>query len=102
MTSAMEGLAAGNLDVGIPGQERTDQIGSMAAAVAVFRSNAMERLRLEGDAEQNRTLSEQERNERERTAAKTRRISSSRSTRLPRVWRIFPMAISTIASTRLS
>lgn len=70
MTSAMEGLAAGNLDVAIPGQERTDQIGSMAAAVAVFRSNAMERLRLEGDAEQNRTLSEQERNERERTAAK--------------------------------
>ncbi len=70
MTSAMEGLAAGNLDVAIPGQERTDQIGSMGAAVAVFRSNAMERLRLEGDAEQNRTLSEQERNERDRTAAK--------------------------------
>ncbi len=70
MTSAMEGLAAGNLEVAIPGQERTDQIGSMAAAVAVFRSNAMERLRLEGDAEQNRTLSEQERNERERLAAK--------------------------------
>ena len=70
MTSAMEGLAAGNLDVAIPGQERTDQIGSMAAAVAVFRSNAMERLRLEGDAEENRTLSEQERNERERSSAK--------------------------------
>ncbi|MDO3442496.1 methyl-accepting chemotaxis protein [Agrobacterium sp. V1] len=70
MTSAMEGLAAGNLDVVIPGQERTDQIGSMAAAVAVFRSNAMERLRLEGDAEENRTLSEQERNERERLASK--------------------------------
>ncbi|MFK0205373.1 methyl-accepting chemotaxis protein [Agrobacterium sp. NPDC090283] len=70
MTSAMEGLAADNLDVAIPGQERTDQIGSMAAAVAVFRSNAMERLRLEGDAEENRTLSEQERNEREKLAAK--------------------------------
>ncbi|MES5043916.1 methyl-accepting chemotaxis protein [Rhizobium nepotum] len=70
MTSAMEGLAAGNLNVAIPGQERSDQIGSMAAAVAVFRSNATERLRLEGDAEQNRTLSEQERNDRERLAAK--------------------------------
>jgi methyl-accepting chemotaxis protein len=70
MTAAMEGLAAGNLNVTIPGQERTDQIGSMAAAVAVFRSNATERLRLEGDAEQNRTLSEQERNDRERLAAK--------------------------------
>ncbi|SOC94183.1 methyl-accepting chemotaxis protein [Rhizobium sp. AN5] len=70
MTAAMEGLAAGNLDVAIPGQERSDQIGSMAAAVAVFKSNATERLRLEGDAEQNRTLSEQERNDRERLAAK--------------------------------
>ncbi|MGQ2919615.1 methyl-accepting chemotaxis protein McpU [Rhizobium oryzihabitans] len=70
MTAAMEGLAAGNLNVAIPGQERSDQIGSMAAAVAVFRSNAVERLRLEGDAEQNRTLSEQERNDRERLAAK--------------------------------
>lgn len=70
MTAAMERLAAGNLDVAIPGQERSDQIGSMAAAVAVFKSNATERLRLEGDAEQNRTLSEQERNDRERLAAK--------------------------------
>ncbi|MFK0384381.1 methyl-accepting chemotaxis protein [Agrobacterium sp. NPDC090273] len=70
MTAAMEGLAAGNLDAAIPGQERTDQIGSMAAAVAVFRSNALERLRLEDNAEHTRNLSEQERNERERLAAK--------------------------------
>ncbi|WP_288430975.1 methyl-accepting chemotaxis protein [uncultured Agrobacterium sp.] len=70
MTSAMEQLAAGNLDVAIPGQERTDQIGSMASAVAVFRTNALERQRLEGDAERNRTLTEEERAERERHSAK--------------------------------
>ncbi|GAK69156.1 putative methyl-accepting chemotaxis protein [Agrobacterium rubi TR3 = NBRC 13261] len=70
MTSAMDELAAGNLNAAIPGQERTDQIGSMAAAVAVFRTNAQERLRLEGDAEQTRNLSEHERSERERTATK--------------------------------
>ena len=70
MTAAMEKLAAGQLEVTIPGQDRTDQIGSMAAAVAVFRSNAKDRLRLERDAEQTRSLSEQERGERERTTAR--------------------------------
>lgn len=70
MTSAMDQLAAGNVDAAIPGQERTDQIGSMAAAVAVFRANALERLRLEGDAEHTRNISERERNEREQHSAK--------------------------------
>jgi methyl-accepting chemotaxis protein len=70
MTTAMQELAAGHLQVEIPGQDRTDQIGSMASAVAVFRTNAIDRLRLEGDAEQTRSLSEQERSEREGTAAR--------------------------------
>ncbi len=70
MTAAMDELAAGHLEVNIPGQDRTDQIGSMAAAVAVFRTNAKDRLRLETDAEQNRSLSEQERGERERVSAR--------------------------------
>jgi len=70
MTAAMEKLAAGNLETVIPGQDRTDQIGSMAAAVAVFRANAVERLRLEGDAQETRTLSERERGERERVSAR--------------------------------
>jgi methyl-accepting chemotaxis protein len=70
MTAAMDELAAGQLQVEIPGQDRTDQIGSMAAAVAVFRTNSMERVRLESDAEQVRNLSAHERDERERNAAK--------------------------------
>nr|WP_051228583.1 methyl-accepting chemotaxis protein [Pleomorphomonas oryzae] len=47
MTEAMHSLAAGDLKTDIPGLERRDEIGQMAAAVAVFRANAEERDRLE-------------------------------------------------------
>ncbi|KQS75563.1 chemotaxis protein [Rhizobium sp. Leaf384] len=70
MTRAMEKLASGDLKTEIPGQERRDQIGSMAAAVAVFRDNALDRTRLEAEAESGRSLSERE--QREREAAKAR------------------------------
>ncbi|KQZ45875.1 chemotaxis protein [Ensifer sp. Root558] len=70
MTSAMEKLASGNHNVAIPGEERTDQIGSMAAAVAVFKANAVERARLESEADANRSLSERERLEREAQKAR--------------------------------
>ncbi len=70
MTRAMERLASGDLKAEIPGQERRDQIGSMAAAVAVFRTNAIERVRLEGEADAGRSLSEKERCEREALKAK--------------------------------
>ncbi|WP_419902908.1 methyl-accepting chemotaxis protein [Kiloniella sp.] len=46
MTDAMTNLASGNLDVNIPGQDQTDEIGSMAAAVDVFKTNAIEMGRL--------------------------------------------------------
>ncbi|MBB6181157.1 methyl-accepting chemotaxis protein [Rhizobium flavum] len=65
MTHAMERLAAGDLTVAIPGEDRRDQIGAMAAAVSVFRTNALERERLEGEAEEGRRLSDAERRERE-------------------------------------
>ncbi len=65
MTSAMDKLAAGDVTAEIPSQERKDEIGRMAASVAVFRANAIERNRLEREAEEGRTLSEAERRERE-------------------------------------
>jgi methyl-accepting chemotaxis protein len=48
---AMERLAAGDHDVGVPGAGRRDEIGEMARAVAVFKENAiaMVRLRAEQD-----------------------------------------------------
>jgi methyl-accepting chemotaxis protein len=70
MTTAMSKLAGGDVSTDIPGIERKDEIGQMAAAVAVFRDNAIERARLERGAEDTRSMSEQERRERE--AAKAR------------------------------
>jgi methyl-accepting chemotaxis protein len=70
MTGAMDKLAAGDVRTEIPGQDRTDEIGRMAAAVAVFRDNAIERTRLENAAEEGRVLSEGERREREALKAR--------------------------------
>jgi methyl-accepting chemotaxis protein len=50
MTEAMRELASGRLDLAIPGVGRRDEIGAMAAAVEVFKGNAIERLRLEAEA----------------------------------------------------
>ncbi|WP_319801760.1 methyl-accepting chemotaxis protein [Rhodobium gokarnense] len=47
MTATMGVLADGNLAVEIPDTGRSDEIGKMAAAVEVFKSNAIERKRLE-------------------------------------------------------
>lgn len=69
ITEAMSELAGGNLDVEIYGEGRKDEIGKMASTVAVFRDNARERVRLEREAEANRSLSERERLEQERRQA---------------------------------
>ncbi len=70
MTGVMGRLASGDVSTEIPGTERRDEIGQMAAAVAVFRDNAIERSRLSEEADRNRTLSEEERREREATKAR--------------------------------
>jgi methyl-accepting chemotaxis protein len=46
MTGAMTQLAEGNTEVEVPARENTDEIGSMARAVEVFKQNAIEKLRL--------------------------------------------------------
>lgn len=50
MTRAMRRLARNDLDVKIPAEDRTDEIGAMSQALAIFKSNAEERLRLEAEA----------------------------------------------------
>ena len=47
MTKAMNALAAGDLSVEIPARDNRDEVGAMAAAVQIFKDNAVERLRLE-------------------------------------------------------
>lgn len=69
MTTAMDRLAHGDLDVAIYGEGRKDEIGVMASTVAVFRDNARDRVRLEAEASESRRLAEQQRLERERLAA---------------------------------
>ena len=70
ITEAMRKLAGGDAQSAIPFTERGDEIGAMAGAVQIFRENAIERARLEQDAEANRNLSEAERLERDAQKAR--------------------------------
>jgi methyl-accepting chemotaxis protein len=49
MTGAMKDLAGGKLDVEVPGIGRRDEVGEMADAVGVFKSNAVARQALEAE-----------------------------------------------------
>src|SRR5690606_13980811 len=51
-------LAAGDTAVEVPARDRKDEIGAMAAAVQVFKDNAIERQRLEAQQEQERKAKE--------------------------------------------
>ena len=70
MTGVMGKLAGGDVSGDIPGTDRVDEIGQMAAAVAVFRDNIIERGRLAREADETRTMTEQERREREALKAR--------------------------------
>ncbi|WP_119942893.1 methyl-accepting chemotaxis protein [Neorhizobium sp. NCHU2750] len=61
----MASLAGGETAQDVPGLGRKDEVGQMAQAVAVFRTNAIERAALEKETLANRSLSEKERAERE-------------------------------------
>ena len=61
MTLAMRRLSQGDLDIDVAQISRRDEIGEMAAAVEVFRTNALKNQKLEQEAEANRNMSEEER-----------------------------------------
>jgi methyl-accepting chemotaxis protein len=61
ITSSMKKLAEGDSTSAIPYDGRADEIGEMAAAVEVFRANAVANKKLEDEAATNRNLSEDER-----------------------------------------
>ena len=74
MTETMRRLAAGDLSTDIPGTNRHDEVGDMAAAVMIFKANAVERARL---AEiQVQEISEKTRRQ-ERLEAITREFSAT-------------------------
>ncbi len=70
ITGSMSRLAGGDNTSPIPFAERRDEIGEMAAAVEVFRQNAIERANLERAAEEGRSASEKERRAREEQKAR--------------------------------
>jgi methyl-accepting chemotaxis protein len=63
MTSAMSRLAAGDLTIVIPATDHKDEIGHMAEAVQVFKTNAAERARLRQQQAEEREQAERERRE---------------------------------------
>jgi methyl-accepting chemotaxis protein len=50
LVGEMRSLADGDIDIALAGVSRGDEIGAMNRAVAVFRDNAVERQKLEGEA----------------------------------------------------
>jgi methyl-accepting chemotaxis protein len=63
LTASMKAVASGKLDEKIGSVEKHDEIGEMARALDVFRNNALEKIRVESDAEQSRSLARQQRQE---------------------------------------
>jgi diguanylate cyclase (GGDEF)-like protein len=61
LTAGMRTLAAGDTAIIMTGQERGDEVGEMAKALAVFKSNALEKSRIASLAENQRQQIEAER-----------------------------------------
>ncbi|MDC9835878.1 methyl-accepting chemotaxis protein [Rhizobium binxianense] len=81
ITQSMQELANGETDKAIPYAGRRDEIGLMAGSVEVFRQNAIARIRLESEAEENRRLAEANRlvdqEQAERSAAERLTVATS-------------------------
>lgn len=76
LSKVMRALAAGDHSQTIPGEGRTDEIGEMAAAVVIFRDNAVERVALEKEAVRERDRERQRQTQLERLIAEFREIIS--------------------------
>ena len=77
LTRAMKDVASGKLDTDIIGTDRGDEIGDMARALGIFKSNAADKLRIEADAEANRKQADAE-----RQVADRQKEAASRDVRL--------------------
>ncbi len=61
ITAAMRRLADGALDTSIDGGARRDEIGDMARALGIFKENALSKVRIEAESEEQRAQAEAER-----------------------------------------
>ncbi len=62
ITRTMSEIAQGDLNVEVEGADRKNEVGEMAMALQVFKDNALERRRLEGEAEEAARRAEVEKN----------------------------------------
>ncbi|MDH4412914.1 MAG: methyl-accepting chemotaxis protein [Rhizobium sp.] len=89
MTAVMGRLAQNDTSITVPGLGRGDEIGDIAAAVSVFRDNAIAKVKMEAEAEASRSMGEQERLEREadkaREAAQSQFVVDQLATGLQRL-----------------
>jgi methyl-accepting chemotaxis protein len=76
MTTAMRRLADGDNTVAVPAVGRRDEIGAMAAAVLTFKDAAIEKLRVEAEAADQRRQAEDERQTNESGRAASTREQS--------------------------
>ena len=61
ITTTMQRLAEGDLEAGIAGDKRGDEIGAMARALAVFKTNARTKLEIESERQRDQMEAEAER-----------------------------------------
>ncbi|WP_160011662.1 HAMP domain-containing methyl-accepting chemotaxis protein [Rhizobium sp. 18055] len=61
ITAAMRRIADGALDTSISGEQRFDEIGDMARALGIFKENAISKIRIEEQSDEERAASEHER-----------------------------------------
>ncbi|NEK18099.1 HAMP domain-containing methyl-accepting chemotaxis protein [Rhizobium leguminosarum] len=61
ITAVMRRLAEGVLDTNISGEQRFDEIGDMARALGIFKENAISKIRIEEQSDEERQAAEHER-----------------------------------------
>ncbi|WP_413711000.1 methyl-accepting chemotaxis protein [Rhizobium sp. Rhizsp82] len=61
ITAAMRRIADGALDTSISGEQRFDEIGDMARALGIFKENAISKIRIEEQSDEERQAAEHER-----------------------------------------
>lgn len=98
LSDSMTELANGNLEADVGYSERSDEVGTMARSVQVFKENAIERVRLEAEQRQTeeeqrrRETEEQERRQKEQSESKQREEESAEEQRKHRRDEMLQMA----------
>ncbi|MVA63814.1 HAMP domain-containing methyl-accepting chemotaxis protein [Agrobacterium vitis] len=73
ITAVMRRIAEGALDTNVSGEQRFDEIGDMARALGIFKENAISKIRIEEQSEEERIAAE---HERQRNDAEKREMDS--------------------------